>query len=48
LLLLLLVLLLLSWSFLFQTNCCVESTMRTGYEKGFKVFTITDACAATR
>lgn len=31
-----------------QTNCCVESTMRSGYEKGYKVVTVTDACAATR
>jgi len=31
----------------FLTNCCVESTMRTGYEKGYKVITVIDACAAT-
>lgn len=31
----------------FLTNCCVESSMRTGYEKGYHVFTITDSCAAT-
>ena len=31
----------------FLTNCCVESTMRTAYEKGFNVITITDCCAAT-
>jgi hypothetical protein len=31
-----------------QTNCCVESTMRAAYEAGFKVFTLTDCCAATR
>ena len=30
----------------FLTNCCVESTMRTGYEKGFNVVTLTD-CTAT-
>ena len=29
----------------FLTNCCVESTMRTAYEKGFNVITLTDACA---
>ncbi len=26
----------------FLTNCCVESTMRTAYEKGFNVITLTD------
>ncbi|MGM8851957.1 cysteine hydrolase [Salinicola halophyticus] len=31
----------------FLTNCCVESTMRSGYEKGFEVLTLTDAVAAT-
>lgn len=31
----------------FLTNCCVESTMRSAYEKGFKVITLTDAVAAT-
>jgi nicotinamidase-related amidase len=31
----------------FLTNCCVESTMRTAYEKGYKVITITDCCATT-
>ncbi|WP_370652747.1 cysteine hydrolase [Frankia sp. Cj5] len=31
----------------FLTNCCVESTMRTAYEKGFNVFTLTDCVAAT-
>ncbi|WIA19797.1 hypothetical protein OEZ85_005708 [Tetradesmus obliquus] len=31
----------------FLTNCCVESTMRAAYENGFKVFTLTDCCAAT-
>ena len=29
-----------------MTNCCVESTMRTGYEKGYNVITLTD-CTAT-
>ncbi|MCH9647996.1 MAG: cysteine hydrolase [Deltaproteobacteria bacterium] len=28
------------------TNVCVESTMRTAYDKGFKVFSLTD-CSAT-
>ena len=31
----------------FLTNCCVESTMRTAYEKGFNVITLSDCCAAT-
>lgn len=31
----------------FLTNCCVESTMRTGYENGFKVVTLADGVAAT-
>jgi nicotinamidase-related amidase len=31
----------------FLTNCCVESTMRTAYEHGFDVITLTDCCAAT-
>merc|ERR1719191_719789 len=31
----------------FLTNCCVESTMRTAYEKGFNTITLTDACATT-
>ena len=31
----------------FLTNCCVESTMRTGYEKGYKVVTLSDCVAAT-
>jgi len=31
----------------FLTNCCVESTMRSAYEKGYKVYTVTDCCAAT-
>ena len=30
----------------FLTNCCVESTMRTGYEKGYDVITLTDCTAA--
>jgi nicotinamidase-related amidase len=31
----------------FLTNCCVESTMRSAYEKGFDVITLTDCVAAT-
>jgi nicotinamidase-related amidase len=31
----------------FLTNCCVESTMRTGYENGYNVITLTDCVAAT-
>jgi len=31
----------------FLTNCCIESTMRTAYEKGFKVYTLKDCTAAT-
>ena len=31
----------------FLTNCCVESTMRTGYENGYRVITLTDCLAAT-
>merc|ERR1719497_114294 len=31
----------------FLTNCCVESTMRTAFEKGFNVVTLTDCTAAT-
>jgi ureidoacrylate peracid hydrolase len=31
----------------FLTNCCVESTMRTGYEKGLQVYTLHDCVAAT-
>jgi len=31
----------------FLTNFCVESTMRTGYEKGYQVYTLTDCLAAT-
>jgi nicotinamidase-related amidase len=30
----------------FLTNCCVESTMRTAYEYGYQVYTLTD-CTAT-
>jgi ureidoacrylate peracid hydrolase len=30
----------------FLTNCCVESTMRSAYEKGFDVYTLVD-CTAT-
>ena len=29
------------------TNCCVESTMRSAYEKGFEVVTLTDCVGAT-
>ena len=29
------------------TNCCVESTMRTAFEKGFNVVTLKDCTAAT-
>lgn len=29
----------------FLTNCCVESTMRTAYEHGYNVITLTDCCA---
>ena len=31
----------------FLTNCCVESTMRTAYERGYDVITLTDCTAAT-
>jgi nicotinamidase-related amidase len=31
----------------FLTNCCVESTMRVAYEKGYNVITLTDCTAAT-
>ena len=31
----------------FLTNCCVESTMRSGYENGYKVITLSDCVAAT-
>jgi ureidoacrylate peracid hydrolase len=30
----------------FLTNCCVESTARTGYERGFNIVALSD-CAAT-
>jgi ureidoacrylate peracid hydrolase len=30
----------------FLTNCCVESTMRSGYEKGYSVITLKDCTAA--
>ena len=30
----------------FLTNCCVESTMRSGYERGYNVITLKD-CTAT-
>ncbi|EUK18667.1 cysteine hydrolase family protein [Commensalibacter papalotli (ex Servin-Garciduenas et al. 2014)] len=29
----------------FLTNCCVESTVRTAYEKGYDVTTLNDCCA---
>lgn len=29
----------------FLTNCCVESSMRTAYEYGYRVITLTDCCA---
>lgn len=31
----------------FLTNCCVESTMRSAYEHGFDVVTLSDCVAAT-
>lgn len=31
----------------FLTNCCVESTMRSGYENGYEVLTLSDCVAAT-
>jgi nicotinamidase-related amidase len=31
----------------FLTNCCVESTMRSGYENGYQVITLKDCVAAT-
>jgi nicotinamidase-related amidase len=31
----------------FLTNCCVESTMRSGYENGYTVITLSDCLAAT-
>jgi ureidoacrylate peracid hydrolase len=30
----------------FLTNCCVESTMRSGYERGYDVVTLKDCTAA--
>lgn len=30
----------------FLTNCCVESTMRSGYENGYRVITLSDCVAA--
>jgi ureidoacrylate peracid hydrolase len=32
----------------FLTNCCVESTMRTGYEKGYNVITLKDCTGVAR
>ena len=31
----------------FLTNCCVESTLRSGYENGYNVVTLSDCLAAT-
>jgi nicotinamidase-related amidase len=31
----------------FLTNCCVESTMRSAYERGYEVLTLTDCLGAT-
>ena len=31
----------------FLTNCCVESTMRSGYENGYRVITLSNCVAAT-
>jgi nicotinamidase-related amidase len=31
----------------FLTNCCVESTMRSAYERGYEVITLVDAVGAT-
>lgn len=31
----------------FLTNCCVESTMRSGYENGYQVITLSDCVAGT-
>lgn len=31
----------------FLTNCCVESTMRSAYERGYEVITLVDCVAAT-
>lgn len=30
----------------YLTNCCVESTMRTAYDKGYNVISLTDCCAS--
>ena len=30
-----------------MANCCVESTMREAFEKGFNVVTLTDCVATT-
>merc|ERR1719471_1585864 len=31
----------------FMANCCVESTMREAFDKGFNVITLTDCVATT-
>jgi nicotinamidase-related amidase len=31
----------------FLSNVCIESTMRTAYEKGYRVYTVKDCLAAT-
>ena len=31
----------------FLTNCCVESSMRSAYERGYHVYTVKDCCATT-
>ena len=31
----------------FMANCCVESTMREAFERGFNVVTLTDCVATT-
>src|SRR5580658_4505081 len=31
----------------FLTNCCVESTLRTGYENGYRVIALSDCVATT-
>lgn len=31
----------------FLTNCCVESTMRSAYERGYEVVNLTDCVAGT-
>jgi ureidoacrylate peracid hydrolase len=30
----------------YLTNCCVESTIRTAYDKGYNVISLTDCCAS--